>query len=177
VKGVADREAALADGEAFSGSSNFDEQIKHRLKGNAQLRDGECRNLPCLKSVGRSQEVEVLYSRIMAPSVASLYCAEEDVSGAGAWDSYEEERRRESTGGIQRLTTIHFQPVVLLDFPVDDEDAIAMLMKKEACYMPEAEYWGRYRSRLLNAGARQNAIRWMLKVFSFFLSFFLSSQH
>ncbi|CAM6008124.1 unnamed protein product [Sphagnum balticum] len=100
----------------------------------------------------------------MAPSVASLYCAEEDVSGAGAWDSYEEERRRESTGGIQRLTTIHFQPVVLLDFPVEDEDAIAMLMKKEAYYMPEAEYSGRYRSRLLNAGARQNAIRWMLKV-------------
>jgi hypothetical protein len=42
VKGVADREAALADGEAFSGSSNVDEQIKHRLEGNAQLRDGEC---------------------------------------------------------------------------------------------------------------------------------------
>ncbi len=113
----------------------------------------------------------------MAPSVASLYCAEEDVSGADAWDSYEEERRRESTGGIRRLTTIDFQPVVLLDFPVEDEDAIAMLMKKEACYMPEAEYSGRYRSRLLNDGARQNAIRWMLKVFAFFLSFFLSSEH
>lgn len=42
MKRVADREAALADGEAFSGSSDFDEQIKHRLEGNAQLRHGEC---------------------------------------------------------------------------------------------------------------------------------------
>ncbi len=40
MKGVADREAALAVGEVFSGSSDFDEQIKHRLEGNAQLRDG-----------------------------------------------------------------------------------------------------------------------------------------
>ncbi len=105
----------------------------------------------------------------MAPSIdciASLYCAE-DVSGS-AWDDEEEEdnKNREEVEGVQR--SIHVQPVVFLDFPVEDEEAISMLMQKEACYMPEADYSGRYESNDLNAAARQDAISWMLKV-AFFL--------
>ncbi|KAH9575838.1 hypothetical protein CY35_01G132200 [Sphagnum magellanicum] len=101
----------------------------------------------------------------MAPSIdciASLYCAE-DVSGS-AWDDEEEEdnKNREEMEGVQR--SIHVQPVVFLDFPVEDEEAISMLMQKEACYMPEADYSGRYESNDLNAAARQDAINWMLKV-------------
>jgi hypothetical protein len=53
---------------------------------------------------------------------------------------------------------------VFLDFPVEDEEAISTLLQKEAHSMPEEDYLGRYHARSLNAGARQNAIRWMLKV-------------
>ncbi len=104
----------------------------------------------------------------MAPSIdciASLYCAE-DVTG-GEWDDEEQESGQIE---VQRLTTDFLQPIVFLDFPVEDDDAIAVLLQKESRYMPEADYPGRYRSRDLNAGARQNAISWMLKVsFSGFL--------
>jgi cyclin D1/2/4 len=98
----------------------------------------------------------------MAPSIdciASLYCAE-DVTG-GEWDDEEQESGQME---VQRLTTDLLQPIVFLDFPVEDDDAIAVLLQKESRYMPEADYPGRYRSRDLNAGARQNAISWMLKV-------------
>jgi cyclin D1/2/4 len=88
------------------------------------------------------------------------------VSGS-AWDDEEEHiKNREEMEGVQR--SIHVQPVVFLDFPVEDEEAISMLMQKEACYMPEADYSGRYESNDLNAAARQDAISWMLKV-AFFL--------
>ena len=95
----------------------------------------------------------------MAPSVdcmASLYCAE-DVSGS-AWD---DDERCEYT---EVQTVNDFHPAVFLDFPVTDEEAISTLLQKESHYMPEEDYLERYHARSLNAGARQNAIRWMLKV-------------
>lgn len=106
----------------------------------------------------------------MAPSIdciASLYCAE-DVSGSG-WDD-------ENEGADYALqvvndpfhssstTTIGATPGLFLDFPVEDEEAISTLLQKEAHSMPEEDYLGRYHARNLNAGARQSAIRWMLKV-------------
>lgn len=95
----------------------------------------------------------------MVPSVdcmASLYCAE-DVSGS-AWD---DDERCEYT---EVQTVNDFHPAVFLDFPVTDEEAISTLLQKESHYMPEEDYLERYHSRSLNTGARQNAIRWMLKV-------------
>jgi len=118
--------------------------------------------------------------RRMAPSIGgfanissvNLFCAEE-VDG-GMWDDdgddEEEEGEGEESGEVlkkvtqkKKLTDCH-PPVVFLDFPVEDDEAISVLMLKEACYMTDAEYSGKYRSRSLNAEARQNAIRWMLKV-------------
>lgn len=118
--------------------------------------------------------------RRMAPSIGgfanissvNLFCAEE-VNG-GMWDDdgddEEEEGEGEESGEVlkkvlqkKKLTDCH-PPVVFLDFPVEDDEAISVLMLKEACYMTDAEYSGKYRSRSLNAEARHNAIRWMLKV-------------
>lgn len=115
--------------------------------------------------------------RRMAPSIGgfanissvNLFCAEE-VDG-GMWDDDgDDEEEGEESGEVlkkvaqkKKLTDCH-PPVVFLDFPVEDDEAISVLMLKEACYMTDAEYSGKYRSRSLNAEARQNAIRWMLKV-------------
>lgn len=104
----------------------------------------------------------------MAPSIdciASLYCAE-DVSGSG-WDD-ENEGTDCALQVVNDLfhssSTATTTATVFLDFPVEDEEAISTLLQKEAHSMPEEDYLGRYHARSLNAGARQNAIRWMLKV-------------
>ncbi|CAK9255004.1 unnamed protein product [Sphagnum jensenii] len=107
----------------------------------------------------------------MAPSVdciaASLYCAEEDVSSGCAWDHDDDDEEGMSKRTVElhrRLTDSMEAPVVLLDFPVEDDEAISMLMHKEARSMPEADYLGTFLSHHLHVEARQNAIRWMLKV-------------
>jgi len=108
----------------------------------------------------------------MAPSIdciASLYCAE-DVSGSG-WDD-----ENEGTDCALQVVNDQFHSsstatttaTVFLDFPVEDEEAISTLLQKEAHSMPEEDYLGRYHARSLNAGARQNAIRWMLKVQAYY---------
>uniref|UniRef100_A0A7I4AZF3 Cyclin N-terminal domain-containing protein n=1 Tax=Physcomitrium patens TaxID=3218 RepID=A0A7I4AZF3_PHYPA len=97
----------------------------------------------------------------MSPSVdclASLYCAE-DVSGT-AWNE------SEMCGAADRV--FESQPAVFMDFPVEDDEAIATLLMKEAQFMPEADYLERYQSRKLSLEARLAAIEWILKVHSFY---------
>lgn len=96
-------------------------------------------------------------ARRMSPSVdclASLYCAE-DVSGT-AWNE------SEMCGAADRV--FESQPAVFMDFPVEDDEAIATLLMKEAQFMPEADYLERYQSRKLSLEARLAAIEWILKV-------------
>ncbi len=130
-----------------------------------------------VRSAARRPEKGELFfpsSEGMAPSVdciaASLYCAEEDVSSECAWDHDDDEQEGKSKRTVElhrRLTDSMEAPVVLLDFPVEDDDAISMLMHKEVRSMPEADYSGTFLSHHLHAEARQNAIRWMLKVLGF----------
>ncbi len=157
---------------------------------NAELRDGEgssssllsshCRRRRrrrVVRSAARRPEKGELFfpsSEGMAPSVdciaASLYCAEEDVSSGCAWDHDDDDEEGKSKRTVEfhrRLTDSIEAPVVLLDFPVEDDDAISMLMHKEVRSMPEADYSGTFLSHHLHAEARQNAIRWMLKVLGF----------
>ncbi len=162
------------------------------VKKNAELKDGEVSSSSLLSShcrrprrrrvvrnaASHSEKGELFFpsSEGMAPSVdciaASLYCAEEDVSSGSAWDHDDDDEEGKSKRTVElhrRLTDSMEAPVVLLDFPVEDDDAISMLMHKEARSMPEADYSGTFLSHHLHAEARQNAIRWMLKVLGFLL--------
>jgi hypothetical protein len=107
-------------------------------------------------------------------SIANVRCAE-DVN-EGLWnhdqdddDEEEEENKRE----VEKVRDCRHPSVLFLDFPVEDEETISLLMRKEAHCMTEVEYSGRYRPLGLNAEARQSAIRWMLKVLRAFLRFAL----
>ena len=92
----------------------------------------------------------------MAPSVESLYCAEE-VSEA-TWDD-------EDAGECLHAQPVaESQPAVFLDFPVEDDEAISTLLLKEGQYMPEADYSNRYHAQELSAGARLEAVQWIQKV-------------
>ncbi|CAM6084917.1 unnamed protein product [Calypogeia fissa] len=98
----------------------------------------------------------------MAPGidcVPSLFCAEE-VSGSG-WDD-----ESSSYGEVDLVDDLY--NVVLQGFPVKNEQAISALLEKECRLMPEADYLARFQSEGLNAGARQNAISWMLKVQAYY---------
>jgi hypothetical protein len=90
----------------------------------------------------------------MAPSVESLYCAEE--VGGGAWDGEEHDVGSSEVSG--------FQPAVFLDFPVEDDEAVSAMLRKEGQYMPEANYSGRYHAQELSGAARLEAVRWIQKV-------------
>lgn len=90
----------------------------------------------------------------MAPGIdcaPSLFCAEE------VWDD-------ESSTFAEVDLVDDFYNVVLQGFPVKSEQAISALLEKECRLMPEADYLARFQSQGLNAGARQSAISWMLKV-------------
>jgi len=109
-------------------------------------------------------------------SIANLRCAE-DVN-EGLWnhdqdDGGDEEEEEEKKREVEKLRDCRHPSVLFLDFPVEDEETISLLMRKEARCMTEVEYSGRHRSLGLNAEARQSAIRWMLKVLRAFLRFAL----
>ncbi|CAM6045526.1 unnamed protein product [Sphagnum compactum] len=88
-------------------------------------------------------------------SIANLRCTE---------DVNEEEEEEEKKREVEKVRDCRHPSVLFLDFPMEDEETISLLMRKEAHCMTEVEYSGRHRSLGLNAEARQSAIRWMLKV-------------
>lgn len=101
-------------------------------------------------------------SAAMAPSidrVTSLFCAEDALGSA--WGDEEE-----TSCADEQVSTVagEVEFPALLDFPVDDEDAIAVLVEKEARLLPDANYLERSQSTGLTAGARESAVFWMLKV-------------
>ena len=92
----------------------------------------------------------------MAPSVESLYCAEE-VSET-TWDD-------EDTGECRLARRVaDSRSAVFLDFPVEDDEAISTLLLKEGQYMPETDYSRRYHAQELCAGTRLEAVQWIQKV-------------
>ncbi|KAG0559519.1 hypothetical protein KC19_10G111400 [Ceratodon purpureus] len=101
--------------------------------------------------------------RRMAPTVESLYCAE-DV-GASEWGEEHDVGVAESR---VEVPVSGFQPAVFLDFPVEDDEAISEMLLKEGQHMPEASYSGRYRALELSSAARLEAVRWIQKVQSFY---------
>jgi hypothetical protein len=109
------------------------------------------------------------------PSIANLRCAE-DVN-EGLWnhdqDDDGDEEEEENKGEVEKVRDCRHPSVLFLDFPMEDEETISLLMSKEAHCLTEVEYSGRHRSLGLNAEARQSAIRWMLKVLRAFLRFAL----
>ncbi|CAM6021089.1 unnamed protein product [Sphagnum balticum] len=126
-------------------------------------------------------------------SIANLCCAE-DVN-EGLWnhdqdDDGDEEEEQEKKREVEKVRDCLHPSVLFLEFPVEDEETISLLMRKEAHCVTEVEYSGRYRSLGLNAEACQSAIRWMLKVQEYynfapltiilsvnFMDRFMSCQH
>jgi cyclin D1/2/4 len=91
--------------------------------------------------------------------VSSLLCGED--ASEVAWDDEVGSSRFEDEN-VERLQ----QPdlAFLPDFPVEDDETIAFLVQKEWDHLPREDYLERYRNRVLDVTARQDAISWIRKV-------------
>lgn len=93
--------------------------------------------------------------------VSSLLCGED--ASEVAWDDEVGSSRVEDEN-VERFQ----QPdlAFLPDFPVEDDETIAFLVQKEWDHLPREDYLERYRNRVLDVTARQDAISWIRKVHS-----------
>eukprot|EP01018_Ginkgo_biloba_P005753 Gb_37608 [translate_table: standard] len=114
----------------------------------------------------------------MAPSfdcVSNLLCAED--ASIVAWDdeveSLSEEENVYNTNNNynnenNNNNNGHPQLADILDFPVEDDEAILLLVEKECHHMPQEGYLQRFRNRTLDVSIRQDAISWILKVHAYY---------
>lgn len=81
---------------------------------------------------------------------SSLLCGEEGWDDEVASSNLEEKQSEEEAG--------------LPGFPVEDEEMISLLVRKELEHLPLEDYVGRYRNRALDITARRDAISWIYTV-------------
>eukprot|EP01018_Ginkgo_biloba_P007043 Gb_34092 [translate_table: standard] len=91
--------------------------------------------------------------------VSSLLCGED--ASVVAWDDEVGSSIFEGES-VEHLESTEL--AYLPDFPLEDDEAVSLLVQKESDHLPREDYLERFRNRALDITARQDAISWILKV-------------
>ncbi|RRT31744.1 hypothetical protein B296_00054122 [Ensete ventricosum] len=103
-------------------------------------------------------------------SSSTLLCVEDNDSilGFDDDDDEEEEEEEEEEGG-HRLSWVpepkrsDFYGDLLVDFPLQSDEFLSLLVERELEHMPREDYGERFRSGALKPSIRRDAIDWMWK--------------
>ncbi|KAJ8480536.1 hypothetical protein OPV22_024263 [Ensete ventricosum] len=108
-------------------------------------------------------------------SSSTLLCVEDNDSilGFDDDDDEEEEEEEEEEGG-HRLSWVpepkrcDFYGDLLVDFPLQSDEFLSLLVERELEHLPREDYGERFRSGALKPSIRRDAIDWMWKVHAYY---------
>ncbi|RZR81085.1 hypothetical protein BHM03_00007232 [Ensete ventricosum] len=100
----------------------------------------------------------------MAPTfdsaASTLFCAEDNNSVLGL---DEEEEGGHGLGWVSEVESSDFYGDFLVDFPVQSDECVGLLVGRETEHMPREDYAMRLRSGALDLAIRRDAIDWIWK--------------
>ncbi|WOL19973.1 cyclin-D4-1-like [Canna indica] len=103
----------------------------------------------------------------MAPSydcAASILLCAEDNSSILSFDDGEADESGHDLGWVSEVKSCKFSEDFLLDFPVQSDECVSMLVERETGNMPREDYAEKLRSGALDLAIRRDAIDWICKV-------------
>lgn len=100
-------------------------------------------------------------------AASALLCTEDNSSILG-FDDDDEERGGVGCGWVSEVKSCDFYGDFLVDFPVQSDECVGLLVEREAEHMPREDYADRLRSGALDLAIRRDAIDWICKVALFF---------
>ncbi|WOK92199.1 cyclin-D4-1-like [Canna indica] len=107
-------------------------------------------------------------TRTMAPQYdyasSFLFCVEDNSCLLGFDDGSEDEKEGHTGGCVSEPKRSDFDGDLLMDFPLQSDEFLDLLVAKEYEYMPKGDYIERLRSGALDSSIRRDAIEWILKV-------------
>ncbi|XP_074556315.1 cyclin-D3-1-like [Curcuma longa] len=96
-------------------------------------------------------------------AASTLLCTEDNSSILG-FDDDDEERGGVGCGWVSEVKSCDFYGDFLVDFPVQSDECVGLLVEREAEHMPREDYADRLRSGALDLAIRRDAIDWICKV-------------
>ncbi|XP_074558732.1 cyclin-D3-1-like [Curcuma longa] len=100
-----------------------------------------------------------------APSI--LFCAEGNDSILG-FDEEEEEEGGRSPGWTPEFKRFDFGRDCFMDFPLQSDECLSLLIEREMEHLPREDYGDRLRSGALDLAVREGTIDWMWKVHAYY---------
>lgn len=108
---------------------------------------------------------------IFDSAASILLCAEDNKSIFGFDDEEVENAHGYGHGWVLRERS-GFYGGFLMDFPLQSDECVGLLVERESEHIPRGDYMGRILSGALDPSVRRDAIDWIWKVGSLFFFFF-----